>query len=247
MTQVEATVQPSPQPSPKKAETIRHMFGEVAPRYDLLNTVLSLGIHHLWRKKLVGWSGVKAGDRVLDCATGTGDLAFAFEKKLGTSGQVVGTDFCEPMLVHARAKAVQSGSRTKFDVADVTKLPFEAASFDIATISFGIRNVNDPQRGLSELGRVVRPGGAVLVLEFGQPQIPVFSGFYRFYSMYVLPKIGGLISGQKQAYDYLQKSSAQFPCREDFLKMAESTGQFSKLEYRPVSGGIAYIYKLTRK
>lgn len=223
------------------------MFGEVAPRYDLLNTVLSLGIHHLWRRKLVRWSGVKEGDRVLDCATGTGDLAFEFERKLNGTGQVIGTDFCEPMLVHARAKGVQAGSRTHFDVADVTQLPFEGSTFDIATISFGIRNVNDPQRGLSELGRVVRSGGSVLVLEFGQPQLPVFSGIYRFYSTHVLPKIGGLISGQQKAYDYLQKSSAHFPCREDFLKMAESTGQFSKLEYRPVSGGIAYIYKLTRK
>jgi demethylmenaquinone methyltransferase/2-methoxy-6-polyprenyl-1,4-benzoquinol methylase len=235
------------QPTPKKAETIRHMFGEVAPRYDLLNTVLSLGIHHLWRKKLVRWSGVKAGDRVLDCATGTGDLAFEFERHLGGSGQVIGTDFCEPMLVHARAKGVQSGSHAHFDVADVTQLPFEGSSFDLASISFGIRNVSDPQRGLSELGRVVRPGGAVMVLEFGQPQIPVFSGIYEFYSTRVLPHIGGLISGQRQAYDYLQKSSAQFPCREDFLRMAESTGQFSKVEYRSVSGGIAYIYKLTRK
>jgi demethylmenaquinone methyltransferase/2-methoxy-6-polyprenyl-1,4-benzoquinol methylase len=241
------TMQVTPQVSAKKAETIRHMFGEVAPRYDLLNTVLSLGIHHLWRKKLVRWSGVKAGDRVLDCASGTGDLAFEFERNLGTSGQVIGTDFCEPMLIHARAKAVKSGSRAQFDVADVTQLPFESNSFDLASISFGIRNVNDPQKGLSELGRVVRSGGAVMVLEFGQPQIPVFSGFYRFYSNNILPRIGGLIAGQRQAYDYLQKSSAQFPCRDNFLKLADSTGMFSKLEYRPVSGGIAYIYKLTRK
>jgi demethylmenaquinone methyltransferase/2-methoxy-6-polyprenyl-1,4-benzoquinol methylase len=232
--------------TPKKAETIRHMFGEVAPRYDLLNTVLSLGIHHLWRRKLVRWSGIKAGDRVLDCATGTGDLAFEFEKTLGSSGQVIGTDFCEPMLVHARAKAVQAGSRVHFDVADVTQLPFEGSSFDIATISFGIRNVSDPQRGIAELGRVVRPGGSVLVLEFGQPQVPVFSGIYEFYSTRVLPRIGGLISGQRQAYDYLQMSSAQFPCRDNFLRLAGSTGLFSKMEYRPVSGGIAYIYKLTR-
>jgi demethylmenaquinone methyltransferase/2-methoxy-6-polyprenyl-1,4-benzoquinol methylase len=238
MTQIE--------PTPKKAEIIRQMFGEVAPRYDLLNTVLSLGIHHLWRKKLVRWSGVKVGDRVLDCATGTGDLAFEFEKHLGATGQVIGTDFCEPMLAHARTKAVQSGSRAHFDVADVTQLPFEGASFDIASISFGIRNVNDPQRGLAELGRVVKPGGSVMVLEFGQPQIPVFSGIYQFYSTQVLPRIGGIISGQRQAYDYLQKSSAQFPCREEFLRMSKNTGMFSRFEYRPVSGGIAYIYKLTR-
>jgi demethylmenaquinone methyltransferase/2-methoxy-6-polyprenyl-1,4-benzoquinol methylase len=150
------------------------------------------------------------------------------------------------MLVHARAKGVQFGSRARFDVADVTQLPFDGGSFDLASISFGIRNVSDPQRGLSELGRVVRPGGAVMVLEFGQPQIPVFSGLYQFYSTRVLPRIGGMISGQRQAYDYLQKSSAQFPCRENFLRLAETTGLFSKLEYRPVSGGIAYIYKLTR-
>lgn len=230
-----------------KSETIRRMFSEVAPRYDLANTVLSLGIHHLWRKKLVRLSGAKAGDRVLDCATGTGDLAFEFERALGSQGQVVATDFCEPMLERARAKGADNGSRVRFDVADVTKLSFEDASFDLATISFGIRNVNDPGRGLAELGRVVRPGGSVLVLEFGQPRIAVFSALYQFYSTRILPRIGGWVSGQPEAYEYLQTSSAAFPCGESFLALAGSTGAFSEMKCHSVSGGIAYIYKLTRK
>lgn len=227
-----------------ESETVRRMFGEVAPKYDLANTVLSLGIHHLWRRKLVRWSGVKAGDSVLDCASGTGDLAFEFEK---ITPEVVSTDFCEEMLVHARQKAIQSGSHVSFDVADVTKLPFESESFDIASISFGIRNVNDPQKALNELARVVKPGGTVMVLEFGQPNTPFLSQAYRFYSTRVLPRLGGWVSGQRKAYEYLQSSSAEFPCAEDFLDLADSTEMFSECDYQSVSGGIAYIYKLTRK
>lgn len=227
-----------------EAEKVRAMFGEVAPKYDLANTVLSLGIHHLWRRRLVRWSGVRSGDRVLDCATGTGDLAFEFEK---VTHEIVSTDFCEEMLVHARQKALRLGSHVSFDVADVTKLPFASESFDLASISFGIRNVEDPQLGLCELARVVKPGGHVMVLEFGQPRVPIFSGAYRFYSTQVLPRIGGWVSGQRKAYEYLQSSSAEFPCAEDFLDLADSTEMFSECEFQPVSGGIAYLYKLTRK
>jgi demethylmenaquinone methyltransferase/2-methoxy-6-polyprenyl-1,4-benzoquinol methylase len=227
----------------KRPETIKKMFGAVAPKYDLANSVLSLGIHHLWRKKLVRLSGVKAGDRVLDCATGTGDLAFEFESAAAT---VTATDFSEEMLVQARQKAGAAGSRVAFSVADVMQLPFEDAAFETATISFGIRNVADPKRGLSELGRVVKKGGSVLVLEFGQPTLPGFAGLYRFYSSWILPKIGGWVTGQPQAYDYLQKSSARFPCGEEFLALARSTGMFTASECHSVSGGIAYIYKLAR-
>ncbi|HVK60891.1 MAG TPA: bifunctional demethylmenaquinone methyltransferase/2-methoxy-6-polyprenyl-1,4-benzoquinol methylase UbiE [Bdellovibrionales bacterium] len=226
-----------------QAEKIRAMFNEIAPGYDRANNILSGGIHHLWRKSLVRLSGAKAGDRVLDCATGTGDLAIEFKLAVVPNGRVVGTDFSPEMLKPAPAKAAKRGLEIRFEQADVTQLNFADASFDIASISFGIRNVEDPVKGLSELARVVRPGGAVMVLEFGQPKMPGFAQAYDLYSKHVLPKLGGLVTGRAQAYEYLQNSSAQFPCREEFLALMEKTGRFASCEFKPVSLGIAYMYK----
>lgn len=226
-----------------EAEKIRSMFGEIAGGYDLANTILSGGIHHLWRKALVKWSGAKGGQKVLDCATGTGDLAIEFKKAVGSSGSVVGTDFCSEMLSFAPTKAAKRGLDIKFERADVTQLPYEKATFQIASISFGIRNVQNPAQGLSELARVVAPGGAVMVLEFGQPRWSVVRAIYEFYSRRILPVIGGLITGRKNAYEYLQNSSAQFPCDEAFKELMLSTGQFSSVEIRPMTFGIAYMYK----
>jgi demethylmenaquinone methyltransferase/2-methoxy-6-polyprenyl-1,4-benzoquinol methylase len=231
-----------PTPGPQ-AEKIRSMFSEIAHGYDRANTVLSAGVHHLWRKAIVKWSGVKAGDRVLDCATGTGDLAIEFKKRVGSNGSVLGTDFCAEMLAPAPAKAERQNLEIRFEQADVTQLPYADASFDAASISFGIRNVQDPVKGLSELARVVRPGGVVMVLEFGQPTIPGVGQAYNLYSQRVLPWIGGLITGRRQAYEYLQNSSANFPCRGEFLELMRATGRFATVEYKPVSLGIAYMYK----
>lgn len=226
-----------------KAEQVRSMFNDIAANYDRANTVMSVGIHHLWRRTLVNWSGAKAGDRVLDCATGTGDLAIAFKQRVGPTGVVVGTDFSEGMLAPAPAKAALRDLDIKFEQADVTKLPYADASFDLSSISFGIRNVEDPVRGLSELARVVRPGGTVMVLEFGQPRIPGFRELYNFYSRHLLPKVGGWVTGRRAAYEYLQDSSAQFPCREGFVQLMNQTGRFASVEFKPVSFGIAYLYK----
>jgi demethylmenaquinone methyltransferase / 2-methoxy-6-polyprenyl-1,4-benzoquinol methylase len=228
-------------PNPEK---IRGMFSEIAGRYDLANTVLSGGIHHLWRKALVRWSFAREGQSVLDCASGTGDLAIEFKRAVG-DGRVVGTDFCAEMLEPAPAKAEREGFGIKFEVADVTNLPYSNGTFDISSISFGIRNVGDPVKGLSELARVTRSGGVVMVLEFGQPRFPVFAQAYNFYSKKLLPKIGGWVTGNPQAYSYLQNSSAEFPCGDAFTKMMESTGQYSKVEWQPLSFGIAYMYKGT--
>jgi demethylmenaquinone methyltransferase / 2-methoxy-6-polyprenyl-1,4-benzoquinol methylase len=148
------------------------------------------------------------------------------------------------MLAPAAGKAARAGfPMIEFSQADVMNLPFADNSFDIASISFGIRNVADPVRALAELRRVVKPGGAVMVLEFGQPTVPGVGGLYRFYSNKVLPKIGGLITGKPQAYEYLQNSSANFPCRDGFLKLVDQAGGYATREYKPVSMGIAYIYK----
>jgi demethylmenaquinone methyltransferase/2-methoxy-6-polyprenyl-1,4-benzoquinol methylase len=223
-------------------EIIRNMFSKVAANYDKGNSVLSLGIHHLWRKKLVKYSGAKMGDAVLDCATGTGDLAIAFKKAVGP-GKVVGTDFCAEMLIPAPAKAQERGLDIQFEQADVTQLQYADKSFDICSISFGIRNVGNPLKALQEMARVTKPGGKVMVLEFGQVTIPVFGTLYNFYSQNVLPKIGGLVTGQKEAYEYLQKSSAAFPCRNEFIDLMNESGSFSHCEYISLTGGIAYIYK----
>lgn len=227
----------SPQP-----EIIRHMFAKVASNYDKANSVLSVGIHHLWRKKLVSLAKAKKGQSVLDCATGTGDLAITFKKAVGSEGSVIGTDFCEEMLLSAPAKAKAQGLDIKFATADVMDLPYESLKFDITSISFGIRNVANPQKALTEMARVTKPGGRVMVLEFGQVDTPIFGDIYRFYSERILPVIGGIVTGQKEAYEYLQKSSAAFPCKEDFISMMKSTGQFSHCEFHPLTGGIAYIY-----
>lgn len=227
-------------PEPEK---IRHMFSQVATNYDKANSILSLGIHHLWRKKLVELSGAREGQRVLDCATGTGDLAIEFKKAVGMKGEVIGTDFCIEMLATAPKKAALKNREIRFEVADVTALPYPNDKFDIASISFGIRNVQDPIKALQEMARVVKPGGNVLVLEFGQVDVPALGKIYSIYSEKVLPWLGGWITGQKKAYEYLQKSSASFPCKENFIEMMRQTGSFDQMDFTAVSAGIAYIYK----
>ena len=228
-------------------EVIRSMFAKVAKRYDLANSVLSLGIHHLWRKKLVQMAEVKPGDAVLDCATGTGDLALEFKQKVGRSGSVLGTDFCAEMLRPAPEKARIARLEVSFEVADVMKLQYDAESFDIVSISFGIRNVADPVRALQEMTRVLKPGGRLMVLEFGQSQWPGFAQAYEFYSEKILPLLGGWVTGQKSAYQYLQKSSENFPCRENFLNLMKSVPELESFQYETLTGGIAYIYKSVKK
>lgn len=230
----------------KSPAQIQEIFAAVAPRYDRANTFLSFGIHHLWRKTLVNWSGAKEGDAVLDCATGTGDLAIAFKRAVGPSGGVLGTDFCREMLFTAPAKAQEAGLNVHFEQADVTALPYPDSSFDISSIAFGIRNVPQFELGIKELSRVTRPGGVVMILEFGQPRIPGWKQLYKFYSQRILPKLGGAITGHPEAYRYLEESSAQFPCGESFAELMKSQGTFSSVEVKSLSGGIAYIYKARR-
>jgi demethylmenaquinone methyltransferase / 2-methoxy-6-polyprenyl-1,4-benzoquinol methylase len=223
-------------PDPEK---IRSMFASISARYDRANTVLSGGVHHLWRRKAVRRSGAKEGNAVLDCATGTGDLAIAFKKAVGPSGRVVGTDFVPEMLEHARVKATDIA----FEVADVTKLPYPDGSFDVASISFGIRNVNEPRRGVAEMARVIRSGGRVIVLEFGQPRSRLFGALYDFYRRRVLPRIGGAVTGEKDAYEYLERSAGRFPCGEDFVALMKESADFASVDYAPLTFGIAYLYR----
>jgi demethylmenaquinone methyltransferase/2-methoxy-6-polyprenyl-1,4-benzoquinol methylase len=230
----------------KDPNKIQQIFSSVSQGYDLTNDVLSLGIHRLWRRKLVRLAQLKAGQKVLDCATGTGDLAILLKERVGPSGTVVGSDFNPQMLSFAPTKALVKGLEIRFEIADVMALPYETASFDVATISFGIRNVADPKKGLEELARVVKPGGQVLVLEFGQPQGLIFGPTYRWYSRRVLPKVGGFITGDEEAYRYLENSSSEFPAGPSFLKLARETHAFSSFEDFPLMRGLAHIYRLTR-
>ena len=233
--------------NPPNPEKIRQMFSQVAAKYDCGNNVLSMGIHHLWRKAVVQWAETEAGDSVLDCATGTGDLAIEFKKAVGPEGKVIGTDFCQEMLDSAPKKAELAGLNIHFEIADVMNLQYRDSSFDISSISFGIRNVQDPVKAISEMARVTKPGGYVMVLEFGQMRLPGVAQLYNFYSEKILPRIGGVITGQTAAYQYLQKSSAAFPCREEFVQLMKSTDQFIQVDYKPVAGGIAYIYRGQKK
>ena len=215
---------------------IRTMFASISTRYDRANTILSGGVHHLWRRRAVRMAEVKPGDRVLDCATGTGDLAIAFHN---AGAQVIGTDFVPEMLDLARAKTKD----VTFEVADVTRLPYADATFDVASISFGVRNVNEPKKGIAEMARVVKPGGRVLVLEFGQPRNRLFAAMYDIYTRHVLPKLGGAITGKKDAYEYLQKSAGRFPCGEDFVQLMREAAEFQSIDFVPLTFGIAYLYR----
>lgn len=211
--------------------TIQKMFASIAPRYDRANTVLSGGIHHLWRRRTVRRVAIKRGERVLDCATGTGDLAIAFQKAGAT---VVGTDFVDEMLVVARSKA----PGIEFRQADAMALPFPDKSFDVASISFGIRNVADPAKAIAEMARVAR---RVVILEFGQPR-GWFAPLFRLYQQHILPRLGGAVTGESDAYRYLETSSARFPSGDDFVALMRSSASFAKIGVEPLTFGVAWLY-----
>ncbi len=221
------------------SEQVREMFSSIAGRYDVTNVVLSFGLDHWWRRVAVRAGGTGPGMRVLDCATGTGDLALAFRR---TGAVVVGTDFCAPMLGPARQKAQAAGLEVTFEVADALALPYPDASFDLASISFGIRNVDDPVRCLREMARVVKPGGRILVLEFGRPR-GLWGALYRFYSRVVMPFVGGLLTGNRAAYQYLPRTAAAFPAGEAFLELMDRSGSFAGRSARSLTGGIAWLYQ----
>lgn len=226
-----------------RPDDIQKIFTDVAEGYDRANDAMTFGMARRWRRKLVRWSGAEPGDRVLDCATGTGDLALDFKRAVGPHGFVRGTDFCPSMLEKAPPKASRLGLDVEFSLADAMALPFGDDEFDVSSIAYGIRNVADPAKALLELARVVKPKGRVMVLETGDTPSSGLKSAMGFYVRNVVPRIGGWITGHRGAYEYLNNSSRGFPSRERFCELMKSTGAFSKVEYRVLMGGASFMYR----
>jgi len=226
----------------EKGRGIRDMFDAIAPRYDLLNRLLSLGIDRRWRTFAVGQLQVPAGGKVLDVATGTGDVALEVAFRTPDSVRIVGEDFTQGMLVHGREKIQKSPYRHRIHLvnAPCEAMPHPSSTFDGVTIAFGIRNVVDRPAGLREMCRVLKPGGRAVILEFSNPPSRLFKALYYFYFRRILPAIGGLFS-QRSAYQYLPDSVLEFPDREVFKKMMAEAG-FSEVRHFDLTFGIATVY-----
>ena len=218
------------------------MFDNIAPKYDLLNHTLSMSIDRVWRRRVVGEVRRAKPGRILDVATGTGDLAIAMARRI-RDVQVLGVDLSEQMLAVARRKIEARGldGRIVLDRGDAERLAVADASVDVATVAFGVRNFGDLGAGLRELARTIKPGGKVVILEFSRPRNRAFRALYEFYSYKILPRIGGLVSRDKQAYEYLPASVGEFPPPEEFLGMMARAG-FRDCRARSQSFGIAQIY-----
>ena len=225
-----------------KKEEVREMFDNIAPKYDLLNHTLSMSIDRVWRRRVVGEVRRAKPGRILDVATGTGDLAIAMARRI-RDVQVLGVDLSEQMLAVARRKLEARGldGRIVLDRGDAERLAVADASVDVATVAFGVRNFGDLGAGLRELARTIKPGGKVVILEFSRPRNRVFRALYEFYSYKILPRIGGLVSRDKRAYEYLPASVGEFPAPEEFMAMMARAG-FRNCRARSQSFGIAQIY-----
>jgi demethylmenaquinone methyltransferase / 2-methoxy-6-polyprenyl-1,4-benzoquinol methylase len=213
------------------------MFANISARYDLLNHLLSVGIDQRWRRKVTSLLPVTSGGRILDVACGTGDLAFTLANI--TEARVVGTDFCRPMLEVAQRKGVNKA--VTFVEGDALHLPFPDHSFEGVTIAFGLRNLSSFERGLTELLRVTKPGGRVVVLEFSRPTVAAFRAVFNFYFHRVLPLLGGLVSGSMTAYKYLPSSVTRFPDQPQLAALMREVG-FEEVDYSNLTGGIAAIH-----
>jgi demethylmenaquinone methyltransferase/2-methoxy-6-polyprenyl-1,4-benzoquinol methylase len=228
-----------------EAEQVRGMFDRIAGVYDLLNTVMTAGLHHRWRERAADLARVGPGSRVLDVATGTGDLAIELARRVSPGGEVVGSDFSEGMLSRARDKAVKVSAgnglvRPRFEWGDALELPYPDGSFDAATVGFGARNFSDLPRGLAEMARVVRPGGRVVVLEFTTPTRPPLSLFYRLWFDRVVPLLGRA-AGDADAYSYLPNSVKRWPSPAVLAAELERAG-LEDIGYLLTAGGILTIH-----
>jgi len=228
------------------ARRVREMFASIAARYDLLNHLLSGNVDKRWRRLVAQTLSATLADRearILDVACGTGDLSLTLLQS--GQAQIVGIDFCRPMLDIAATKAAKSSSIMAFVEGDALELPFADRSFEAATIAFGLRNLTSVEAGIKELLRVLKPGGRVAVLEFSKPKAPVLSSLFKFYFTKMLPKLGGLISGSKSAYQYLPDSVSRFPDQLELASLMKEAG-FENISFRNLTWGIAALHLGTR-
>jgi demethylmenaquinone methyltransferase/2-methoxy-6-polyprenyl-1,4-benzoquinol methylase len=224
------------------ARWVRAMFGRVAGRYDLLNHLLSFNLDRWWRRRTVRRVRevlARPDARVLDLCCGTGDLMLALEAERGS--RVFGSDFCHPMLVAAQRKIARGRSRSELFEADALRLPVADGALDLITVAFGFRNLADYHGGLAEMYRVLRPRGVAAILEFSQPPNPLFARLYGFYSRRVLPAVGGLVSGARDAYEYLPESVSKFPTAGRLAEEMRAVG-FYEVEFERMTGGVVVLH-----
>ena len=226
----------------EKAGRVQGVFTSVASKYDIMNDVMSVGIHRIWKEAMMDWLAPRAGQKLLDVAGGTGDISFKFLERAGP-GHATVCDITEQMLVAGRTRAEAAAMSDSLDwvVGDAMALPFADNTFDVYTISFGIRNVTRPQEALNEAYRVLRPGGRLMVLEFSQLPNPMMQAAYDAYSFNVIPRMGKLIANDSESYQYLVESIRKFPDQDTFLGMVKSAG-FEQAKYRNLSLGIAALH-----
>ncbi|HEU4459288.1 MAG TPA: bifunctional demethylmenaquinone methyltransferase/2-methoxy-6-polyprenyl-1,4-benzoquinol methylase UbiE [Methylibium sp.] len=224
----------------EKARRVRGVFDSVASRYDVMNDLMSLGLHRAWKAYAVALAEVREGDRVLDLAGGTGDLARAFARKVGRDGLVVHTDINEAMLRVGRDRLVDEGLMLPTAICDAERLPFAPASFDRVSVAFGLRNMTHKEQALAEMARVLRPGGRVLVLEFSKPA-EVLSRPYDWYSFKVLPLLGRWVAGDAQSYRYLAESIRMHPDQATLKSMMKTAG-FGHVDVHNLAGGVVAVH-----
>ncbi|MCB1761384.1 MAG: bifunctional demethylmenaquinone methyltransferase/2-methoxy-6-polyprenyl-1,4-benzoquinol methylase UbiE [Gammaproteobacteria bacterium] len=227
-----------------KARRVRAVFDSVANRYDLMNDLMSMGIHRLWKRFAVELAGIRPGQRVLDLASGTGDLAARFAALVGPQGQVVMSDINAAMLEQGRMRIADQGliGNVCYAQIDAEQLPFPDNSFDCISIGFGLRNVTDKQRALQEMQRALKPGGRVLVLEFSQPVSKPFKSLYDLYSFKLLPLIGRVVANDEQSYRYLAESIRMHPDQQALKSMMEQAG-LERCDFHNLTGGVVAIHR----
>jgi demethylmenaquinone methyltransferase/2-methoxy-6-polyprenyl-1,4-benzoquinol methylase len=223
------------------SESVRNMFSAISRKYDLMNSLITLGLHKKWRKKAVALSNPGTGNFVLDCAAGTGDFAFEFKKIVGNEGKVVAVDFSSEMLSILSEKSEKLNLQVEYSEQDVSALSFPDNYFDIASVGFGVRNFDDPVKTLNEITRVLKNNGKIVILETGQPN-KIISMFYKIYSVLFIKPLGKIISDDRRAYDYLVNTASAFPYGDKFIGLMENTGTISECRYQKLVLGVAYIY-----
>lgn len=231
-------------PRDEKPRLVQAVFDSVADRYDLMNDLMSAGLHRAWKRFAAELAGVAPGQRVLDLAGGTGDLTALLARRAGPEGFVTLADVNESMLARGRERLADEGivGNVGFVRADAERLPFPSGAFDCVTIGFGLRNLTDRQAGLAEMHRVLRPGGRALVLEFSRPAVPGLSPVYDWYSFTVLPRLGRWVAGDAESYRYLAESIRRHPDQETLQAMMERAG-FARCQYFNLAGGIVAVHR----